>query len=181
MSRTPANRRFARVAERIPVRYRTLDPAAAQRASREIALGGGRATVSGLPPDPPVDAAHAWDRAVLTQVLARLDRLEEAVGRLTSGGIETAASWVAVETTCLSGGGLALESRPALPQGTILELEIDLPGATAGPIRALGRVVGGAAADSVGIAFDAIAEVDREQIVRFSFRSQRAHLRERRR
>ncbi len=182
-------RLFARVEETVGVRVRALAPAEAARLARRRAASAAADEPVEVPPPPA--GQDSWERAALVAILARLDRLERlvqaALRPLEEDDDETAARWLTGESRTLSGGGLGVSLPEALEPGTPVEVELLLPGDSPAAIRAVGRVASCSGAATpfarplVGIAFTGIHPAEREAIVRFTFRVQRAQLRERRR
>jgi PilZ domain len=184
-------RRFARVEESLPVRLRVIEADEAAELARFITTHP--TYEEHIPTAPPVPGeGDSWERAAFATILSRIERLEEVVGRIAGAvGVrdEGQPEWITAETVKLSGGGMALRVSSKIDEDDALEMELHLPGAPAATIRALGRVVYVKQPDGdmlpvgrrhVGIAFTAIHDSDREVLVRYTFRVQRAQLRERR-
>jgi hypothetical protein len=183
-------RRFARVAERLPLRLRVVSADEAAELSRRIRA---QATCEEPPLTPPqADEAESWERAAFAAILHRLGRLEAALDQIAGavgaqGRLET--RWIDGETTCLSGSGMAVRTADEIDHGAFLEIDLLFPGNSPASVRALGQVVFVSRADGetvpvgrvhLGVAFTAIHESDRQAVVRHTFRLQRAQLRERR-
>jgi hypothetical protein len=184
-------RLFARVEETVGVRVRTLTPAEAARLARcrLAALPAGDEPAD-VPPPPA--GQETWERVALVAILARLDRLErlvQASQRPLDDDAEdaTSARWLTGESRTLSGGGLGVLLPERLEPGTPVDVELLVQGETPAAIRAVGRVASCSEGSPpfvrplLGIAFTAIHPADREALVRYTFRVQRARLRERRR
>jgi len=181
-------RLFARVKERLPVRLRTLSVEDAAELSKRICV----APTAGEPTAATgeVEESPTWEHAALAAILLRLGQIERKVQRIavTVGAAdETDGEWVKGETVDISGGGLAVRTMNAPTEGTHIEVDLPPLGDPPAQIHAVGRVVyvlhpnGVNAAlglHQLGIAFTAIHDADREQIVRYTFRLQRAQLRE---
>lgn len=84
----------------------------------------------------------------------------------------------ATVTLNLSGGGALIRDPVGVPLGTPVWLEVHLDSE---PIRAQGTVVRKTSDGAKGVQIEAIADADRERIVRFVTERQRSHLRLRRR
>ena len=181
-------RLFARVKERLPIRLRTLTVEDANELSKRICVtpvGGEPTAATGE-----VEESPTWEHAALSAILLRLDQIERKVQRIaaTVGAVdETDGEWVLGETANISGGGLAVRTPSAPTEGTHVEVDLTLPGDPPAQVHAVGRVVYVLHPNGVnvplglhqlGVAFTAIHDADREQIVRYTFRLQRAQLRE---
>jgi hypothetical protein len=181
-------RLFARVKERLPIRLRTLTVEDAAELSRRLCVTPTSSEPTAATGE--VEESPSWEHAALSAILQRLDRLERKVQRIaaTVGAVDEAdGEWVMGETANLSGGGLAVRAPSAPTEGTHIEIDLSLPGDPPAQIRAVGRVVYALHPNGVnvplglhqlGIAFTAIHDADRELIVRYTFRLQRAQLRE---
>lgn len=184
-------RRFARVQESLPVRLRCIDDEEAAELTRFF---GAHPTYEESVPTAPAAAedGDSWERAAFSTILSRISALEDAVDRIANAvGVrdEPRPEWITGETVNLSGGGLGLRVPNCINEGQAVELELQLPGNPSATIRAVGRVVYVKRPDGatlpvgrhhLGIAFTGIHDSDREVLVRYTFRLQRAQLRERR-
>lgn len=187
---TLEQRLFARVDARIPVRLRAVSAEEGRALARQLAVFP---SLVEAPPEIPADAADAsWERAALVAILARLDRLEQRLDevlRAVDGADDGPGEWCMAETVALSGGGFGASSERRFADGTTLEVELTLAGDGAAVVRAVGRVASVLEPDGarvpvgrycMGVAFTGIHPADREALVRYTFRVQRAQLRERR-
>ena len=98
------------------------------------------------------------------------------------------AAWIEGEAVDISAGGTGLDLPQRFPQGTPLEIELTLLGEPTATVRCVGRVAFAARPDGaqrpvglfrMGVAYEAIHPADREAMVRYFFKLQRAQLRER--
>ncbi|MBP7146369.1 MAG: PilZ domain-containing protein [Acidobacteria bacterium] len=185
---TVTTRSFARVNDELPVRLRVLTEDQATELAR--ALEQAPTYCEHVAADPLRRAPGAtWEQAALASILDRLERLEAIVDRIAERvGAEgdEQGNWLDGNTVALSGSGLGLWATVRIPDGTPIELELSLPGDPSATVRALGRIVTLILPDGdtvpvgrfhLGVAFEAIHEQDREAIVRYTFRVQRAQLR----
>ncbi len=184
-------RRFARVDESLPVRLRVIDEDEAAELSRFVAVHATYEERAPIAPPEPGEGA-SWELGAFAAILSRIGRLEDAVERIAGAvGVRDGRQrdWMTGETVKLSGGGIAVRVAGSVGKNEVFEIELHLPGAPTATVRAVGRVVyieqpdGGAlpaGRSCLGIAFTAIHESDREVLVRYTFRIQRARLRERR-
>ena len=184
-------RQFARVTLLAPVRLRPVDRAEAEAIGRRLALEPSYAERPRLEGLRRPGESYTWEQAALATLVARLDALESAVGRIADAlGVDLSdpRHWIEGETTSLSGSGLGARVPQVVPEGTLVDLELTLPGDPAASVRALGRAIHVVRPDGrvlpvgrfdVGIAFEAIHDEDREAVIRYTFRVQRAMLRDR--
>lgn len=186
------DRAFARVETSLPLRLRPLgaDEAAdlASRLQREASYREEVAPVD-LPSGGETDGN--WERAALRTVIDRLDRLERmvrALGSAVGADLDFDSEWIEGETVAFSGSGVGAFVATLLPEGQLVEVELSLVGSTTAKVRALGRIASIVRPDGeaypvgrfhLGVAFEAIHEADREAVIRYTFRVQRAQLRER--
>ncbi|MDH3283364.1 MAG: PilZ domain-containing protein [Acidobacteriota bacterium] len=188
---TDRRRSFARVDKQVPVRIRIIDDAEAKVLADRF---GAEPTYSErVIADPNARGAEGsqWDRAALSSILAQLERLERAVGRIAeslSVDLSDAGLWIEGNTVNLSGAGLGVHVPERIEEDSRLELEMTLIGDPTIVLRAVGRVVSLVRPDGdslpvgryhLGIGFHAINEEDREALVRYTFKLQREHLRHR--
>ena len=184
-------RTFARVEAALPLKLRVIDETEAELLGRRFAVE--RTFVEIASPDhcAPPPEERTWEQDALIRILARLDALEERVSRIVDAvGASTGedAGWLRGETDSCSGSGLGVLLPAHLPEGTLVEGELTMHGATVARVRFLARVASVKHPDGdqlpvgryhIGLAFAAIHPEDQEAIVRYTFRVQRALLRER--
>jgi hypothetical protein len=184
-----SSRSFARVEARLPLRVRVVDD---DRAGRIMLRAEEEPTYTEwVRPESSAPGEGSWERAALATLLRRVDALEETLARIAETvGAEPgeASAWIEGESVAFSGSGLGALIPRRLSEGDRVELEISLLGDPTATLRALGRVVSYVPPDGeslpvgrfhLGIAFEAIHEEDREALIRYTFRIQRAQLRDR--
>lgn len=184
-------RNFARVAVSLPVRLRPLDEAESRRiATRLLAEPSYREELP-LSGALPGEAGH-FEHAALRSLLERMDALEALLGRVAAAvGVEPDINegWTEGEAVACSGAGLGALVPTRFAENTPLEVELTLLGEPRATVRALARTVSLVMPDGdrlpvgrfhLGLAFETIHEADREAVVRYTFRVQRAQLRDRR-
>ncbi|MCU0254695.1 MAG: PilZ domain-containing protein [Acidobacteria bacterium] len=183
-------RRHPRMGVRIPARVRPLSDQEVEELSRRLALEPTWA------PRAPGDGAarstpSTYEQAALTHLVERVDRMERTLELIaTKLGIPlgSPAEWVEGEAVDISAGGTGLDLPQRFPQDTPLELELTLLGEPTATVRCIGRVAFAARPDGaarpvglfrMGVAYESIHPSDREALVRYFFKLQRAQLRER--
>jgi len=183
-------REHPRLGVRIPVRVRSLSDRDAEELARRIGLEptfAPRAAGDGSARPAPA----SYEQAALAHLVERVEQMERTLDLIaTKLGIPlgTPAEWIEGEAVDISAGGTGLDLPQRLPQGTPLEVELTLLGEPTATLRLVGRVAFTARPDGaqrpvgrfrIGIGFEAIHPSDREALVRYLFRLQRAQLRER--
>ncbi len=159
-----------RVTAELPIRYRPLAAAEAERLSLEIEAGG----AEGPELAPPLALRLQALERKLDLALHQLDPSHP----LPLGARETASVGI-------SASGLALAAKQSLPVDSLALVELLLPGRVPREVRAVARVVrcqekrGPEPGLLLVLAFRAIHSEDREAIVRFGNELQRAELRRR--
>ncbi|RMF74358.1 MAG: PilZ domain-containing protein, partial [Acidobacteria bacterium] len=172
-----STRTFARVDTVLPLRLRVIDATEAELLARRYAVE--RTLVEIAPPEhsAPAPEDRSWEQDALIRIMQRLDalegrlaRVEEAVGARSNDD----EGWIQGETDSCSGSGLGALVPSHLPQGTLVEGELTMHGATIGKVRFLGRIANVKHPDGerfpvgryhVGVAFVGIHPEDREAIV----------------
>jgi hypothetical protein len=175
---------------RIPARARGLSDREAEEIGRRIALEPTyalRAAGEGATRSAPA----TYEQAALAHLVERVDQMERTLELIaTKLGIPlgTPAEWIEGEAMDISAGGTGLDLPQRFPQGTPLEIELTLLGEPTATVRLVGRVAFAGRPDGalrpvgrfrIGVAYEAIHPSDREALVRYFFRLQRAQLRER--
>lgn len=183
-------RQHPRMGVRIPARVRPLSDHEVDELARRLALeatwaprapgdGGARTTPA------------TYEQAALVHLVERVDQMERTLELIaTKLGIPlgSPAEWIEGEAVDISAGGTGLDLPQRFPQGTPLEIELTLLGEPTATVRCVGRVAFAARPDGVqrpvglfrmGVAYEAIHPADREALVRYFFKLQRAQLRER--
>jgi hypothetical protein len=184
------SRSYARVDVELPLRARRVDPAEAKALAGRF---GSEPTYLERPRREPREAgAASWERSALAAILGRLDALESAIEKIAAAlqvDLVEGGPWVEGETVSLSGSGIGARLPQPLERGDFVELELSLLGDPSATVRGLAEVASFLRPDGadvpvgrfhVGLSFAAIHDEDREAIIRYSFRIQRATLRERR-
>ncbi|RMG43575.1 MAG: PilZ domain-containing protein [Acidobacteria bacterium] len=188
---TVQSRRFARVEHPLPVRLRPLDETEAEELAKRLSCTPTytervRADAAGHP-----GTEVSWERAALSSVIEKLERLEQTIQRIAAAlsvDLGDGENWISGVTSALSGSGVGLVVPCKLPQGTPVEIELTLVGETTATVRAVARIVSVVHPDGealpvgryhLGAGFEGINDADREAIVRYTFKLQRAKLRER--
>ncbi len=184
-------RSFARTAVRIPVRLRPLGEEEAERLAERFEMEPTYVERISFDSRPSASREKTWERAALLSLHERTERIEWMLRRIADRlGVDLRDSghWIEGETINLSGAGLGVRVPERLPEGSMVELELHLVGDPSAEVRAVGRVVSLVHPDGedlpvgrwhLGIGFHGIHEEDREAVVRYTFRIQRAQLRDR--
>lgn len=184
-------RTFARVATRLPVRVRVLDDTDREIIARRILTEPTYREDLPAMPAAPGEPGH-FEQAALRSILARIEALEALVGRVAAAvgaPVDANEGWIEGEAVAASGAGLGLWLTAKLDEGAAIEVELTLMGEPRAHLSSIARVVSLVRPDGdrlpvgrfhVGAAFDTIHEADREALVRYTFRVQRAQLRDRR-
>ncbi len=185
-------RSFARVDVQLPVRVRLIDEEAAgalgtlleaSPSYSERLAPGAAGTLGG-------SKEQSWEQLGLTTLLERVERLESALARIADSlevSLEAEDGWIQGDSVNLSGAGVGVWLPERLPEGSLAELEITLPAEREGRVRAIGRIACLVPPDGektpvgrfhLGLAFEHIHAHDQQAIVQYTFRLQRAQLRE---
>jgi len=183
-------RQHPRLGIRIPARVRSLSDRDAEEIGRRIALEptfAPRAAGEGATRPAPA----TYEQAALAHLVERVEQMERTLDLIaTKLGIPLGipAEWIDGEAVDISAGGTGIDLPQRFPQGTPLEVELTLLGEPTATVRLVGRVAFAGRPDGeqrpvgrfrMGIAYEAIHPSDREALVRYFFRKQRAQLRER--
>lgn len=169
----PYERRgFPRATVCVPMRYRVLDDATAQRIAVAI-----RSRITDRPATRASEAP--FERNEMAMLNARLQKIERALELLTDLVLwaGTGQSPLNEREVVISASGLSFEPDDGVPlkDGSPVELELLLPLRDPIRVRALGTVVR-VSKDSMGrvaVKFDCIDESDRDEISRYVFQLQR--------
>lgn len=175
---------------RIPARARSLSDREAEELGRRFALEptwAPRAVGEGAARPGPA----TYEQAALAHLVERVEQMERTLELIaTKLGIPpgTPSEWIDGEAVDISASGTGLDLPQRFPQGTPLEIELTLLGEPTATVRMVGRVAFAGRPDGgqrpvgrfrLGVAYEAIHPSDREALVRYFFRRQRAQLRER--
>jgi len=175
---------------RIPARARSLSDREAQEIGERIALEPTwtpRAAGEGATRPAPA----SYEQAALAHLVERVEQMErtlELIAAKLGIPLGAPAEWIEGEAVDISAGGTGLDLPQRFPQGTPLEVELTLLGEPTATVRLIGRVAFAGRPDGaqrpvgrfrLGIAYETIHPSDREALVRYFFRLQRAQLRER--
>ena len=175
---------------RIPARARSLSDREAQEIGERIALEPTwtpRAAGEGATRPAPA----SYEQAALAHLVERVEQVErtlELIAAKLGIPLGAPAEWIEGEAVDISAGGTGLDLPQRFPQGTPLEIELTLLGEPTATVRLIGRVAFAGRPDGaqrpvgrfrLGIAYETIHPSDREALVRYFFRLQRAQLRER--
>jgi hypothetical protein len=163
-----ADRSFFRVKTSLPLRVTRTPADDYQRLSNEILTR--------------VDASLP---EIDVELLGWLDRMERKLDRLLSHYDLIEYSTLDErdrQNIELSGSGLSFQSDEAIACGTGVLLEFELPETPARTVRCLARVVqelgrDEAGMEAVGVSFEAIRQIDRDAIVRYTLAVQRQEIR----
>ncbi|UCF67825.1 MAG: PilZ domain-containing protein [Acidobacteriota bacterium] len=188
---TDSTRRFARVEQTVPIRVRVIDEREAEQLVEQFRSES--TYVETVAPEtlPSTGTDVPWDRAALSSILSRIAQVERTLARIAEAlnvDLSEGMFWLEGETSSLSGSGVGIVIPQRLDPETLLELELTLLGDPRATLRCLARVVSVVHPDGeslpvgryhLGVAFEGMHEEDREALVRYTFRLQRAQLRER--
>ena len=189
--RPGTSRSFARTEVRIPVRLRPISEDEAEPLASRFAMEPTYRERISFDARPGAAREKSWERAALLSLHERTERLEWMLRRIADKlGVDLRDSnhWIEAETVNLSGSGLGVFAPERLPEGSFVEVELNLVGDPSAEVHAVGRVVSLVHPDGdslpvgrwhLGIGFHGIHEEDREAVVRYTFRIQRAQLRDR--
>ena len=184
-------RSFARTEVRIPVRLRPLGEEEAERLASRFEMEPTYVERISFDARPSAAREKTWERAALLSLHERTERMEWMLRRIAEKlgvDLRDSAHWIEGETINLSGSGLGAWVPERLPEGSFVEVELHLVGDPSAEVRAVGRVVSLVHPDGenlpvgrwhLGIGFHGIHDEDREAVVRYTFRIQRAQLRDR--
>jgi len=190
MKQTHSQRSFARVEVRLPVRVRTVNAEEARAIGERLGLEPSYTERLSTESAASTSAKHSWERLAMLTLLERMERLEaglETVAKALGVNLNESGAWLEGETVSLSGSGMGLRLSQQLEEGTLVEIEVTLLGETTGMVRLLGRIVALGQPDGaevpvgrfhLGVSFEVFHEEDQEAIVHYTFRMQRAQLRE---
>lgn len=194
-------REYLRVEAPLPIRYRVVDQAEARSLRAEIEgrasagaartrtmrgrtstlpglrVPGGARALSPVPETSPPALPHEAQRQ-LDRIEEKLDRILDHLGLAAVDGASAPRRVIDVD---ISGSGLRFRTRQRYDEGTLLEIDLELPLSPPARMRALISVVRCSRPDGpspdgdwmLAGQYDAIHEDDRGAIVRYTFDRQR--------
>ncbi len=183
-------RSFARVEVTLPVRVRKIDPVEAQKLAERLELEPSYTERLSADLANRRGGESSWERLAILTMLEKIEKLEKGLETIAGSlgvSLGEPGTWIEGETVSLSGSGMGLRLAQRLEEDTLVEVEITLLGETTGTVRLLGRIIILVNPDGqelpvgrfhLGISFETFNKEDREAIVHYTFRLQRAQIRE---